>query len=58
MECGFNFELYEMVFENCFIYSSRYKNGNLQLSLSGVDPARFSYSAKMPILNSGVFVSE
>ena len=38
MECGFNFELYEMVFENCFIYSSRYKNGNLQLSLFGVDP--------------------
>lgn len=38
MESGFNFELYEMVFENCFIYSSRYKNGNLQLSLFGVDP--------------------
>lgn len=38
MESGFNFELYNMVFENCFIYSSRYKNGNLQLSLFGLDP--------------------
>ena len=38
MESGFSFELYEMVFENCFIYSSRYKNGNLQLSLFGIDP--------------------
>lgn len=38
MECGFNFELYEMVFENCFIHSSRYKNGNLQLSLFGIEP--------------------
>lgn len=35
---GFMFELYETVFENCFIHSSRYKNGNLQLSLFGVDP--------------------
>lgn len=39
MESGFSFELYEMVFENCFIHSSYYKNGNLQLSLFGVDPA-------------------
>lgn len=38
MENGFSFELYEMVFENCFIHSSRYKNGNLQLSLFGTDP--------------------
>ena len=38
MESGFSFELYEMVFENCFIHSSRYKNGNLQLSLFGIDP--------------------
>ena len=38
MESGFNFELYEMVFENCFIHSSYYKNGNLQLSLFGNDP--------------------
>ena len=38
MKSGFNFELYEMVFEHCFIYSSRYKNGNLQLSLFGIDP--------------------
>lgn len=38
MESGFSFELYEMVFENCFIHSSYYKNGNLQLSLFGTDP--------------------
>ena len=37
MQSGFNFELYEMVFENCFIHSSYYKNGNLQLSLFGID---------------------
>jgi hypothetical protein len=38
MKSGFSFELYEMVFKNCFIHSSNYKNGNLQLSLFGVDP--------------------
>lgn len=38
MENGFSFELYEMIFENCFIHTSRYKNGNLQLSLFGIDP--------------------
>lgn len=38
MENGFSFELYEMIYENCFIHSSRYKNGNLQLSLFGIDP--------------------
>lgn len=38
MESGFSFELYEMVFENCFVHSSRYKNGNLQLSMFGIDP--------------------
>lgn len=37
MKNGFSFELYEIVFENCFIHSSRYKNGNLQLSLFGFD---------------------
>ncbi len=39
MGSGFDFELYETVFKNCFIHSSRYKNGNLQLSLFGIDPA-------------------
>lgn len=39
MKNGFSFELYENVFENCFIHSSRYSNGNLQLSLFGTDPA-------------------
>lgn len=38
MESGFYFELYETIFKNCFISSSRYTNGNLQLSLFGVDP--------------------
>ena len=38
MECGFSIELYETIFKNCFITSSRYKNGNLQLSLFGIDP--------------------
>ena len=34
---GFYFELYEQLFKNCFIHSSRYANGNLQLSLFGFD---------------------
>lgn len=38
MKNGFSFELYEMLFKNCFIHSSRYANGNLQLSLFGTDP--------------------
>lgn len=38
MEDGFSFELYEMIFENCYINTSRYQNGNLQLSLFGIDP--------------------
>lgn len=38
MKSGFTFELYETVFTNCFILSSRYINGNLQLSLFGTDP--------------------
>lgn len=38
MKSGFSFELYETIFENCFINSSKYKNGNLQLSLFGTDP--------------------
>jgi len=37
MKNGFSFELYETLFENCFINCSRYKNGNLQLSLFGFD---------------------
>ena len=38
MEKGFSFELYGEVFENCFIHCSSYKNGNLKLSLFGLDP--------------------
>lgn len=37
MRNGFCFELYEKIFRNCFIHSSRYTNGNLQLSLFGFD---------------------
>lgn len=39
MKSGFDFELYETLFTNCFIFSSNYSNGNLQLSLFGVDPS-------------------
>lgn len=35
---GFSFEMYNDVFLNCFINSSYYANGNLQLSLFGEDP--------------------
>ena len=38
MENGFNFEMYEIIFRNCFIERSTYKNGNLQLSMYGLDP--------------------
>ncbi len=38
MENGFDFEMYETVFKNCFIECSSYNNGNLQLSLYGLDP--------------------
>ena len=38
MKGGFDFELYETLFTNCFILSSRYNNGNLQLGLFGTDP--------------------
>ena len=37
MESGFSFELYEIVFKDCFIHRSYYKNGNLQLSLFGIN---------------------
>ena len=33
MKCGFDFELYETLYKNCFIECSSYANGNLQLSL-------------------------
>ncbi len=38
MKCGFDFELYETLYKNCFIECSSYANGNLQLSLYGLDP--------------------
>lgn len=38
MKNGFNFELYETKFTNCFIHSSFYASGNLQLSLFGINP--------------------
>ena len=37
MKNGFSFELYETIFTNCFLHSSRYSNGDLQLSLFGTD---------------------
>ena len=39
MESGFDFELYETLFRNCFIHNSIYENGNLKLSLFGIDPS-------------------
>lgn len=38
MKNGFDFELYETVFKNCFVECSSYRNGDLQLSLYGIDP--------------------
>ncbi|MBO6232939.1 MAG: hypothetical protein J6I85_07000 [Clostridia bacterium] len=38
MNNGFNFEMYETIFKNCFVNCSSYANGNLQLSLFGLDP--------------------
>ena len=38
MKNGFSFNLYETLFKNCFILCSTYRNGNLQLSLFGLDP--------------------
>ena len=38
MKNGFDFELYGTIYENCSIECSTYKNGNLQLSLYGLDP--------------------
>lgn len=37
MKGGFCFELYETHYTDCFIHASRYSNGNLQLSLFGVE---------------------
>ena len=37
MRSGFDLELYGETFKNFFIESSSYKNGNLQLSLYGLD---------------------
>ena len=34
---NFNFNLYGLKFTNCFIHKSRYKNGNLQISLFGTN---------------------
>lgn len=37
MKNGFNLELYETLFRNCFIHRAMYENGNMQLSLFGFD---------------------
>ena len=36
MRSGFDLELYGETFKNCFIESSLYRNGNLQLSIYGL----------------------
>lgn len=38
MRNGFDFELYGETFKNCFIFITKYVNGNLHLSLFGTDP--------------------
>ena len=38
MKNGFDFEMLDTVFRDCFIECTSYKNGNLQLSLYGIDP--------------------
>ena len=38
MKNGFDLEMYETQFKNCFIEYSNYKNGDLKLSLYGTDP--------------------
>ena len=36
-QSGFEFEMYETIFDDCFIDRSMYSNGNLKLSLYGKD---------------------
>lgn len=36
-QSGFEFEMYETIFDDCFIDRSMYANGNLKLSLYGKD---------------------
>lgn len=38
MKNGFELEMYGTIFTKCFIEYSIYKNGDLQLSLYGIDP--------------------
>jgi len=38
MKNGFDLEMYETLFKKCFIECTKYSNGNLQLSLYGIDP--------------------
>ena len=60
MDKGFSFELYEEIFENCFIHTSRYINGNLQLSLFGLDPAtnEIAHFADITLEQNNVLLGE
>jgi hypothetical protein len=60
MENGFDFEMYETIFTNCFINCSSYKNGNLQLSLYGLDPnvAQISHFADITLEQNSVKLNE
>ncbi len=44
MKNGFDFEMLDTVFRDCFIECTSYKNGNLQLSLYGIDPSTEEFS--------------
>lgn len=60
MENGFDFEMYETIFKNCFISCSSYKNGNLQLSLYGLDPnvKQISHFADITLEQNSVELQE
>ncbi len=60
MKSGFNFELYETLFKNCFIFSSNYSNGDLQLSLFGTDPVtnETSHFADITLEQNSTVLSE
>ena len=60
MKNGFVFELYELIYTNCFIHTSKYSNGNLQLSLFGLDPAtnEIAHFADITLEQNNVLLGE
>lgn len=60
MKSGFNFEMYETIFTNCFLNCSSYSNGKLQLSLYGLDPnvEQISHFADITLEQDAVELNE